>query len=333
MREHPLHSAIWARKIVDDLRRRGIPVARLLAEAGVHQRNLNDDDARLPIDQVVGIFELAAVYTGDDSYAFRFAQTVESREAGLISYVGLSAATVGDAIVNIARYRRVFSDATEINVNRLYKDGTVKWYFRLPASVLRRQQVEWSATSLLQTLRTHGSRTIRPDVVRFKYPRNSNLAEYERFYGCAVEFGAHKNFVRFRTEDLRIPLRTADDRLHGILRKYCEEVLQRHAQSRETLIEKVERLAADRLAQSEATVTTIARELGMSARTLARRLGEAGTSFRKVIDDLRRALALRYLRDSHLSIHEITFLLGYNEVSSFNHAFKRWTGKTPGQMR
>ena len=80
-------------------------------------------------------------------------------------------------------------------------------------------------------------------------------------------------------------------------------------------------------------VDDVARSLGMSKRTLARKLSDEGLNFTEVLQQLRRDLAVRYLDDPKLHISKIAWLLGFNEVSAFTHAFKRWTGKTPSQMR
>ena len=85
--------------------------------------------------------------------------------------------------------------------------------------------------------------------------------------------------------------------------------------------------------KGNATVSNIARALAMSTRSLARRLKEEGTSYTEVLDDLRRELAMRYVEDETLGVSQIAWLLGYSEVSSFNHAFRRWTSRSPKAAR
>jgi AraC-like DNA-binding protein len=80
-------------------------------------------------------------------------------------------------------------------------------------------------------------------------------------------------------------------------------------------------------------VEDVARDLGMSKRTLARRLSEDGLNFTKILHQLRHDLALRYLNDRQMHVSKIAWLLGFNDVSAFTHACKRWTGKTPSEMR
>jgi len=126
---------------------------------------------------------------------------------------------------------------------------------------------------------------------------------------------------------------TADKRLHGILTGYCEEILASREDRSPDLRHQVERIIAKLLCRGEAETEEVAHELGMSVRTLARRLGQPGVSFGQILDELRHDLALRYLRDPNLSLSQIAFLLGYSELSAFSHAFRRWTRTTPGEWR
>jgi AraC-like DNA-binding protein len=136
-----------------------------------------------------------------------------------------------------------------------------------------------------------------------------------------------------KLSDLNLHLVAADHRLLAVLRRYCEDLLTRHSTPPPQLVEKVERLIADRLAHGEARLDTVATKLGMSPRSLSQKLAELDTSFSGIVKSLRKELALRYLRDSNLRLTEIAFLLGYSEVSTFTHAFKRWTGTTPTAFR
>jgi AraC-like DNA-binding protein len=114
---------------------------------------------------------------------------------------------------------------------------------------------------------------------------------------------------------------------------YCEEILASREDSSPGLRHGVERIIARLLCRGEAETEVVADELGMSVRTLARRLGDLGVTFAQILDELRHDLALRYLRDPNLSLSQIAFLLGYSELSAFSHAFRRWTRTTPGEWR
>jgi len=89
----------------------------------------------------------------------------------------------------------------------------------------------------------------------------------------------------------------------------------------------------DELNGGDASLVALAARIGMSERTLQRKLSGQGTSHQKLLDEMRRELALRYLRDPNIAICEAAYLLGFSESSAFHRAFKRWTGATPSEFR
>jgi AraC-like DNA-binding protein len=324
---------VWARQLAAELKLRGHPAKRLLTQVGLDERNLNADGARIPFAKHAAFFELAAEVTGDNCLGLHFGQTRDTRDAGLIGYVGLSSPTLMDAIKNVSRYRRVLGDALEIEFDALEERGRLRWWFHGAASQSPRQSLEFWATNLLRAFREMSGRNVAPASLSFAHPRAEDIKEFERFFGCSVSFGCQENIIAMKLSDLHLPLVAADHRLLAVLRRYCEDLLTRHFAPPPPLVERVERLIADRLAHREAKLDTVATELGVSPRSLSRKLAELDTSFNGIVESLRKELARRYLQESNLSVTEIAFLLGYSEVSTFNHAFKRWTGNTPAAFR
>jgi AraC-like DNA-binding protein len=129
------------------------------------------------------------------------------------------------------------------------------------------------------------------------------------------------------------PLIHVDPYLNNLLLKYCEAAITDRRGNVSQLRTRVENAISSLLPHGRVVVDDVARSLGMSKRTLARRLSDEGLNFTEVLQQLQRNLAVRYLDDPKLHISKIAWLLGFNEVSAFTHAFKRWTGKTPSQMR
>jgi AraC-like DNA-binding protein len=321
------------RQLAAHLKLKGQPVKSLLAQAGLEARAINAEGARIPFDKYAAFFELAAEAIGDDCLGLHFGSTRDVRDAGLLGYVGLSSPTVAHVINNLSRYRRVFSDAVEIETGDLEESGRLSWAFRASASHRSIQALEFSAVNLLHGLRQMTGRNLTPEMVSLAHARNHRIKEFKRFFGCPVNFGRHENVIEFKLSDLHVPILTADSRLLTILRAHCEEVLSRRSEQTPTLEERVERLIADRLTKGGARLESTATELGMSPRTLSRRLAEQRTTFNAIVEGLRKELALRLLQDSDLVLTEIAFLLGYTEVSTFSHAFKRWTGRSPAAFR
>ena len=158
-------------------------------------------------------------------------------------------------------------------------------------------------------------------------------AEFRAFFSVDIEFGANADEICFPQPIALLSVVGRDEHLNELLRRYAEEALARKPRERLTVRSKAEDILSELLPHGRATASEVARRLGMSLRTLSRKLGEEGTSFAEILDQLRAALAKRYLHDETLPVSEIAWLLGYREVSSLTHAFKRWTGTTPRRFR
>ena len=173
----------------------------------------------------------------------------------------------------------------------------------------------------------------------FAHARNADLPEFARFFGCPVEFGraadegVSSDLLEFSSAAVAAPLLTADPKLLKALEPFCDMAAKERRTVSDTLRAAVEKEAEKLLPHGKAQKQTVARALGMSTRTFSRRLDVEGTTYEDVIDELRRSLALQYLKDPGMSLSQIAWLLGYEGSTSFNHAFKRWTGHSPSVAR
>jgi AraC-like DNA-binding protein len=152
--------------------------------------------------------------------------------------------------------------------------------------------------------------------------------------GEALLRSVHEMAERFalNANARELPFIHADPYFNSLL-KYCEAALTDRRGNVSQLRTRVENAISSLLPQGRVVVDAVARSLGMSKRTLARKLSDEGLNFTEVLQQLRRDMAVRYLDDPKLHISKIAWLLGFTEVSAFTHAFKRWTGKAPSRMR
>jgi AraC-like DNA-binding protein len=157
--------------------------------------------------------------------------------------------------------------------------------------------------------------------------------EMADYFGDNIEYGAVADEIAFSKRSGELPLVSADPYLNTLLVKYCEEGIAKRQIHRGSFRARVENAIIPLLPHGKAKAAEIAQRLGVSQRTLARRLALEGMTFSNLLEGLRIDLAHRYLAEETLPISELAWLLGYQEVGAFSHAFKRWTGKSPREAR
>lgn len=325
----PQHTAVWGKTLVDELKSRGFSPSQIAGNSGVRLWVLDQDEPKLSFDQLALLFERAAELTNDDLIGFRHGQNRDFRRSGLVAYVGLSSPTVQTLLENLSRYQRVSSDAIEIDTSKI-GEGIVEWHFHAPRAVSRGQYVEFGAAGIIDALRRLTGRRIYPERIDFRHYRSQSDSPMRKYFGCPLKFGSDENRLTLKLSDLSIPLVTADNHLYRLMKKYCEEAIAKSKSTKPPLIAIVEEAIAKDITATQADV---ARRIGMSVRTLSRRLSDEGTSYKEVLEDYRAAMSRSMIDGSDMSFTEIAYVLGYADLSTFSSAFRRWNGLSPTQYR
>lgn len=173
---------------------------------------------------------------------------------------------------------------------------------------------------------------LRPVEVGLPYNRPQDVSALKKFFGGSLSFANDAPFLAPANSDLELPVRGVDSALGRYLDRYAEQVME-ELSGNDTLMEKIQRALFQDLNGGAGTLQGVSSSMGMSERTLQRRLAARGTSFAEVIDDFRKRLAQQLLEDSEVAVSEVAYLLGYSEPSAFRRAFKRWTGTTPRSFK
>ncbi len=171
-----------------------------------------------------------------------------------------------------------------------------------------------------------------PRLVAFAHEAPTDTAEHQRVFRTSVQFVSGRTAIYLPTSILEAPNQQADPGLVSVLDDYADRLLEQMP-SEATLSQRVRHQLMQDLKSGVPTAEDVAKELHMSVRTLHRTLQQEETTFRQLLSQLRHESAATYLADPTISIAEVAFLLGFNELSSFYRAFKRWTGQTPAQFR
>ncbi|MFY0311246.1 AraC family transcriptional regulator ligand-binding domain-containing protein [Leisingera sp. D0M16] len=329
------HNAIFAQLAARHLLAQGVTPAVVFAGTGFGQSLLNQDEPVAPFAAVASFFDRAAELSGDPLFGFHLGRGSDLRMAGLLGYIACNSPTAGCFLRNTARYAGVMSEGWEVDASRLASHGELAWFCKAASGLQAHQYIEFLAALFLTALREAAGTQIEPQEAAFSHQRRRGAEEMAAAFGCPVRFGAPASRIVFKPEDLDLPLASADRLLLEVLRAYGDQLLHGRGLGRTgtDLKAQVEEAVSARLSGGSASLGNVAADLGMSPRTLSRKLARAGTSYFTILEELRKALAIRYLQESRLSLSEIAFLLGYSGLNSFSEAFRRWTGQSPGQFR
>ena len=321
-----------ARLAIARVKSAGVPVEPLLQRAGLTPEVVADPEERLIVRSQITLLNEAAIALKDDCIGLTMARDFDLREIGLLYYVMASSQTLGEALKRLARYSKVTNEALVFG----YREGN-RLIVNLSYSGISRHsdrhQIEFCMFAVLRICRVLTGQNLVPQHFSIAHHRSGGTSEMARFVGTKVEFGADTDEFALNVDAREMPLIHFDPYLNDLLLKYCEVALAARRGDTNQFRTRVENAITSLLPHGRVLVEDVAHSLGMSKRTLARKLSQEGLKFTEILGQLRRDLAVRYLDDRKLHISKIAWLLGFNEVSAFTHACKRWTGKTPSQMR
>jgi len=332
----PMIQAAAAAGILESTSSGGGDVAWVIAEAKLTMDELALPENRLPLRKFVTLIEAASRSTGDDCFGAHLGEHCALRELGLPGYLATFAPTVERALASFARYYYLLGDATDVRFEK--RQGRASFTYRLldQASWPRRQDAEQVLTMIVTMLRGWISTDWRPTTVWFEHAKPQNALELERILACPVRFDCETNTVWFDARSAGHANPHADEKLFHLLSWFAESAIDRashHARQERTFREQVLDSIDSCANLGNASIHSVARALGLEARTFQRRLRAERTSFRELSEEVLQRQSLKLLTQSDLTEKEIARRLGYAGVNSFIRAFRRWCEVTPGQYR
>ena len=319
----------------------GIDSVTLAQAAGVAPHNLEASAPNLTARDYVRLLDAGALLAGDAHFGLHVGQRVRMGTYSAYGLILLSCGNVGQVLEQTARYERL---AHDLGQSALQRDGAVahyRWTSNYPGASRHlvdsvfagiRVSGDWLAGMPLPPAKLAFSHDGGGDLLRHAAHRD----EYVRVLGSLPAFGAGANTATFDAQLLDWPVPNADVSLYPVLCQHAEQLLAQREAETDTggaIDAQVHAAIVAGLRQGSARLATVAAALAMTPRTLQRKLADAGTSFQALLDQARYGLARDYLREPHLSLVDIAFLLGYQEQSAFNHAFRTWAGTNPGAWR
>ncbi|WP_067703810.1 AraC family transcriptional regulator [Nocardia jejuensis] len=315
----------------------GVPVARMLQGSGLSEATLTDPDAQIDARTELAVIRNLVRELGDrPNLGLEVGRRYRITTFGIFGFACVSSPTLGEAIAFALRYLEL--SFTFCIPEARWQPGEFVARIhdeRVPADV-RRFLVERDVTAMHQMLCDLVGHRLELMRAEFDYPAPSDTDQYLEIYGLLPRFEQPKNLLSIDPAVLEKPLPQANEHTWAMCLAQCRDLVSRRRARTGIAAEVRERLVPRGGVDGFAVppgIDVVARDLNMSTRTLRRHLDTAGTSYRQLLDEVRRALAEEMLTATPLSVSDVAIRLGYAEASTFIHAFKRWTGTTPSAYR
>jgi AraC-like DNA-binding protein len=324
-------AAFWVKGIAETLEAVGLDVHALFEEAGLELAALSDADARFPTESISLLWQLAVTRSGDPAIGLANSNVVKAGSFDVVAYAMMSSPNLLGMLERAVRYVDILSDAATLTVKDDREGHRLILELFGGKHPVPRQRFEFDLMTILSFFRWVTNRDLRPLAFELRFPPPADIQPYQAAFKCPLRFDAPLNALLFARTDVTWPLPTAHPLLAAMHERVASEHLQRldHA----PLCRRARDLMIRHLPDGEPQRANVASALGMSERTLQRRLVAEGTSFQRLLDDTRRELAEQYLSQRDVSLADAAYLLGFGDQRSFFLASKRWFGSSPGHFR
>jgi AraC-like DNA-binding protein len=316
----------WAQRFAEEK----IAVPTLLRRAGLPASLFQQEKIYVTTAELFALWRSVAEMSPDPDFGLKLGTELRFERSHPVSIAGVCSRSFGDALQRLARYKQL-TCPEELRVHRKAQETAVEIFFIETQEAQPDIMVDLGLSWILGVGRRGTDGQITP--LRLELTRSvKNRTLLERHFGCRVHFNADRNALVFRSSDLDRPFVTHNEELLTVIGTHVEAELKARNASAQ-IGEQVKDTLRRSLAGKRPTLRDVAQELGVSARTLQRRLTDAGITFQQLVEETRRELAHHYLKQRSVELSEAAFLLGYEDANSFFRAFHAWEGTSPSEWR
>ncbi|HXG29357.1 MAG TPA: AraC family transcriptional regulator [Nevskiales bacterium] len=326
-----LLAAFYARGLIDYLQGRGIDAATLVAEVPIARPEAMAISPEISLTEWVRLLERAAQALGEPDLPAKAGESLQVRHLGVLGHVLMNCRDLHDAYRQLARYIRLLGQIGQPVLTVKDAEAHLLWQWPYPSPPPQ------SVALFMLAARARFMRwlTDRHDLrmdAHFHGPAPGPLEGFVRVFGGRVQFGQPESKLIFPADYLKLPVVTADEEFRRQAEQRAQEQLQKLTKEPE-LVRQIKSVLILHMASGRVHLEETARSLHLSARTLQRRLAEIDAHYQQILDEVRAESARQLLRDPSIPLTQIAFLLGYSDQSTFNTAYRRWFGTSPGQTR
>jgi AraC-like DNA-binding protein len=249
----------------------------------------------------------------------------------IVGYIMMNCHTLGEAFGKYRAYERIVSEGnkTELRLEDELAILDLKLVADKPVTI--KQHSENILSCMVTLMKILAGKELPFEEVRFTHEAPKNISEYEHIFRAPLSFGQPSNTLLFDRKYIDLPIVQPNRNLLFLFEQHAKELLQQISPGDHVTV-KVRNLLLKKLPDFP-DIETVAKELGMCARSLQLKLKAEDTSYQLILDEIRKDIAIRHLRNHKIPVSDVAYILGFSEPSAFYRTFKRWTGYTPREYR
>ena len=326
--------AIFVTTLLREAVRLGGARAEILREAGLEEADVAQPEAALPIERLFAAWAAAMRQLRDDGLPIVVARTFALEHYPILGFAAMTAPTMREAIARVVRFSRIVTTSGLWSIEESGELARLRWTREGPRTLGHRVANESVLAEMLHGVRQTLGREIAALAVSLRHPAPSNVRAHKAHFGGRLLWEQRFDELVLPRSLLDATPQHANPALAAHFERQALAALQvMEAGAEDPIVERTRRLAGEALIGGEPSAVQVARRLGMSERTLRRALADERTSFREIVEAVRRERARVLLDDPGRSIAEVALSLGFSELSAFSRAYKRWTGQAPSRGR
>jgi AraC-like DNA-binding protein len=314
--------------------KRGININKLFHSMGFDFEDIIKNNSRISVRQFHELWETVLKESRDENFGLNvaLASNNNQRKNDILFSILTNSSDIEHAVKNLIRYHDITSNLIKIRIEVRNNKAILSW-----SSFAFIEQGRHYSESIVATfvflLSGLSDNRLKVKEINFTHDKPRNIDKHMQIYNCRIHFGKSGNELVFNEKDLSLPIKYPNKEFLVLLEKYASGLLDK-LKLNNSFAEKVYHLINRILAKGETPgIEKVAGKMTLSVRNLQHKLKKENTSYKIILDQLRKEISLEYLKKPDAVIYELAFILGFSEQSSFNHAFKKWTGISPREYQ
>ena len=306
---------------------------QILEDLGIDYVSASDPDSRIPYDLAHKMWEAASKASNDASFGITVAECFNPSMLHGLGFSWMASGSLREAFARVLRFQKLINTGANFFAEESDEEITFVADLAIPGHTHHPVYVLSMLAGIVRMSRLTAGNDICPTRITLiqEAPAAAPKARINQYFGSSVQFGAVRNSISFSKSTIETPILSANPKLARINDQIVIDYLARYDQ--QSLVAKAQAQIIERLPSGRPNQADIARVLNMSLRNFQRKLKQEGTSFRELVDTIRKDLAIQFIKEQDRSISAISYSLGFTEPANFTRSFKSWTGMSPKQFR